>query len=117
MINAFQKPLTTPQTSDGFIGYVNGQIQLFATMELAQQAGATGIEPNYKRFPAGATTTQVVQPAQQTETQIAPENNLAVNAGETGIAPTGSNWFYYFAIALVILIALYGVYYFIKRKK
>ncbi|MFZ3011411.1 MAG: hypothetical protein WA060_00195 [Minisyncoccia bacterium] len=70
------------------------------------------------------TTKQAVQPIEQvtqkTEVPVqetAPENNLVANAGATDITPTGSNWFNYFAIALVILIALYGIYYFLKRKK
>lgn len=121
------KPIPTPQPqpNNGFVGYVNGEIQIFATMELAQQAGATGIQPNYQYSPSRTkttpkTNTQVTQSNQQTEIpvqQTPSENNLVANTGATDVIPAGSNWFYYFGIALVILIALYGVYYFIKRKK
>ncbi|MFH1365933.1 MAG: hypothetical protein ABIG99_00870 [Patescibacteria group bacterium] len=69
------------------------------------------------------TTKQAIQPTKQTTQktevpiqQTTPENNLVASAVAADLA-TGSNWFNYFAIALVILIALYGVYYFIKRKK
>ena len=48
-ISAIQAIPPSPSTSDGFIGYVNGKVQTFPTKEAAQQAGATGIEPNYKR--------------------------------------------------------------------
>ena len=50
-------PATTPQTNNGFVGYVNGKIQTFPTQEAAQQAGATGIQPNYQYYPSGATPT------------------------------------------------------------
>lgn len=67
-INAVPKPTpTTPQASDGFIGYVNGKLQTFPTREAAQQAGATGIQPNYQYNPAETTTTPTTPAEEPTE--------------------------------------------------
>jgi len=119
-INAIPKLVPTPTpTSNGFVGYVDGKIQTFPTLEAAQQAGATGIEPNYQRNPAEVTLTpeptqQVENPAEQT-TQ---ENNLTADLGIASLASAGMRWYNYIVIALVILAILFGIYYFaIKKKK
>jgi len=119
-INAIPKPVTTtPQTNnDGFVGYVNGKLQTFPTIEAAQQAGATGIEPNYQRNPAEATPAS--EPTQQVETpaeQTVQENNLTADIGTASLAGAGMKWYNYFAIALVIMVILYGIYYFAKKRK
>ena len=123
-INAVPKPATTPATtpetnSDGFIGYVNGKLQTFPTLEAAQQAGATGIEPNYERNPA-----EVIPASEQTEQAETPiqeavqENDLTAAIGTASLASAGMKWYNYFAIALAVIVVLYGIYYFvIKRKK
>ena len=47
-----QRPkLPTPGTTGEYLGYVNGKLQTFPNQQTAQQAGATGIEPNYTRQP------------------------------------------------------------------
>lgn len=59
--------IPTTKNNDEYIGYVNGKIQTFSTLEAAQKAGATGIEPNYKLYP-----TQVVKVATTTNEEITP---------------------------------------------
>jgi hypothetical protein len=123
-INAISKPATTPVTTpetnnDGFIGYVNGKLQTFPTLEAAQQAGATSIEPNYERNPAEVTQTSAETQSTDNSIQDAvQENNLTAGVGAASLASAGMKWYNYFAIALVIIVILYGIYYFaIKRKK
>jgi len=120
-INAIPKPVTTtPETNnDGFVGYVNGKLQTFPTLEAAQQAGATGIEPNYERNPA-----EVIPASEQTEQAETPiqeavqENDLTAAIGTASLASAGMKWYNYSAIALAVIVVLYGIYYFvIKRKK
>ncbi|MFH1319797.1 MAG: hypothetical protein ABII90_03980 [Bacteroidota bacterium] len=119
-INAVPKPTpTTPQTNNGFIGYVNGKIQIFPTREAAQQAGATGIEPNYQRYPAGATP----QPSQSpvvTES-ITPTPSVQSSTQQASILGTIGNvlnlgtgsWL----VALIVILAIaYGAYWLIKRR-
>jgi len=117
-------PTVVPQPSNGFVGYVNGKIQTFATMELAQQAGATGIQPNYQYSPSGTTIaptkkeTTNIDPITTTSTTENPdESSQLATVGVASSETTSSNWFNYFAIVFVILIALYSIYYFMKRKK
>jgi hypothetical protein len=64
--------------------------------------------------PTEQTTEEVVTPAEQT----AQENNLTADIGTASLASAGMKWYNYFAIAIVILVVLYGIYYFaIKRKR
>ncbi|MDO8575103.1 MAG: hypothetical protein Q7R78_00165 [bacterium] len=120
-INAVPKPKTTPtltpkpkstapQTSNGFIGYVNGDIQTFPTQEAAQRAGATGIEPNYQKYPAVATSTQsVVQEATNTpltqQEVVQPVSNTQIAA----VAESGSpSYAWLWMVLIIIVLALIG---------
>lgn len=117
MINTVQKPLTTPQTNNGFIGYVNGQIQIFPTLESAQQAGATEIEPNYQRYPAETTTNP--KSVQQTEVpiqQTISENNIVPSAEAISSTTTSFNTLWILLIIVIVLGMVYGIYYFKKGK-
>ena len=53
-------PITTPTE---FVGYIDGQLQLFPTQEAAQAAGATQIQPNYRYQPSGQNTNPAIQSA------------------------------------------------------
>ena len=119
-INAIPKAIpATPQTSNGFIGYVNGKVQTFPTLEAAQQAGATGIEPNYDRNPAEVTSaSEQTQPIEAPVQETAQENNLTANVGAAALANTGaSKWFNWILIIVVILIVIYAIYYFATKRK
>jgi len=66
------------------------------------------------------TTTPTQQPTQVTEqTPTTVEQTVIPAPAQTAsLAGAGMKWYNYFAIALVILVILYGIYYFaIKRKK
>lgn len=124
-INAVSKPTpATPQTNNGFIGYVNGHVQTFPTREAAQQAGATGIEPNYQRFPAGTTTTPTeketttVDPTTTTSTAEAlDESSQLAAVGVASSETTDSNTLWILSIIVIVLGIGYGIYYFKKGKK
>ena len=115
---------TTPQTSDGFIGYVDGKIQTFPTQGAAQQAGATRIEPNYKRYPAGATIspikkeTATVDPITTTNTMEAVDKSSQLAAaGVADTEATDSNTLWILSIIVIVLGVGYGIYYLKKEKK
>ncbi len=126
-INAVPKPkttpaskpkLTTPQTSNGFIGYVNGEIQTFLTQEAAQRAGATGIEPNYQKYPAVATSTQpVVQ--ESTSTPLTQETVQPVSNTQTAaVAESGSpSYAWLWIVLIIIVLALIGWWMYSRRSK
>ena len=116
-------PKTTPQTNNGFIGYVNGQIQTFPTREAAEQAGATGIEPNYQRFPAGTTTTPTeketttIDPTTTTSTTEAlDESSQLAAVGVANSETTGSSTPWVLLTIVIVLGVGYGIYYFKKGK-
>ncbi|MFH1129229.1 MAG: hypothetical protein V1686_00620 [Patescibacteria group bacterium] len=78
-IDTVPKPKPTPtQTDDGFVGYVSGKIQTFPTLEAAQQAGATEIQPNYQYSPSGSTPTPT-----PTEQITIPVQTPAVTSADT----------------------------------
>lgn len=109
-------PKTTPATqSDGFVGYINGQIQTFPTLEAAQKAGATGIEPNYKRYPTQikkvATTTQIKEVATATIEEVIP---LATTTADTANTKTSNTTK---IIIGVIVLAVIGYVGYIYKKK
>jgi len=47
----------------------------------------------------------------------AQENNLLSNAGTASLMSADIRWFIYPAIVLVVLIILYGIYYFVKKRR
>jgi len=103
-------PKTTPTAqSDGFIGYINGQIQTFPTLEAAQKAGATGIEPNYKRYP-----TQVVKPVVKVATAT---EEVASTSTTTDTVNPKTNNTAKITIGVIILALLgYCGYMYMKKK-
>jgi LPXTG-motif cell wall-anchored protein len=119
------KIISNAGQSDGFVGYVNGQIQAFPTLEAAQKAGATGIEPNYKRYPTAqvvkvatttgdmASSTQVVIPATTTGDVI-----LSTTSSTTTdtVPKTGNTAYIVIGIIVLALIGCGAFLYTIKRK-
>lgn len=121
-INAVPKPTPTAPQNNGFIGYVNGQIQTFPTLEAAQQAGATGIEPNYQRYPAGttpapikkatATVAPTTVPAQTTE-QVSSTSSQPQVAAVAVAGTSGSSipmWAWFALLAVVVAGAGWWIY-------
>lgn len=98
-----------------------------ADVAFSSQGGAYNIaaaQTTAPKITPKTTMPQVAQPTQQTPQQVetpvqqtTPANNLSANAGAASLVSASSRWFNYFAIALVILVALCGAYYLIKRKK
>ena len=103
------KKIPTTGQGDGFVGYVNGQIQTFPTLEAAQKVGATGIEPNYKRYP-----TQVVKPVVKVAT--ATEEVVLISTTTDTVKPkTNSSTKIVIGIILLTVIGYAGYSY--KKKK
>ena len=120
-INAIPKPT---QQSNGFVGYVNGKIQIFPTKEAAQQAGVSGIEPNYKRYPAGATTSPIKKETATVDTattasatEALDESSQLAAVGVASTETTNSNILRILLIIVIVLGAGYGIYYFKKKRK
>jgi len=131
-INSVPKPTpTTPQTNtnNGFIGYVNGQIQTFPTQEAAQQAGATGIQPNYQYSPAGTkpapikkktTTVAPTTAPVQTTTQINSTSSQPQVAAVAAVGTGGSSmpmWAWLALLAIVVVGAGWWIYSRLSRTK
>ena len=49
-------------------------------------------------------------------TQQSSSSNNSSTVGTASLAGAGSKWFNYFAIALIVLIVIYAIYYFIRKK-
>lgn len=122
------KPTPTPTAPQyGYVGYVNGKIQVFSTQEAAQQAGATGIEPNYQRYPAETTpapikkTTATVAPttaSTQTITQVNSTSSQPQVAA-VAVADNGSSmpmWAWLTLLVVVIVGAGWWIYSRLSRK-
>ncbi len=128
-INSVPKQkLIESQNSDGFVGYVNGKIQEFPTQEAAQQAGATGIELNYQKYPAGTTPaptkkrTSTVAPTTNTitstsTTEALDESSQLAAVGTASTETTASNTLWILLIIVIVLGVGYGIYYFKKGGK
>ncbi|MDP3956249.1 MAG: hypothetical protein Q8Q18_03335 [bacterium] len=107
-------PKATPTASqNGYIGYVNGQIQMFPTLEAAQRAGATGIQPNYQYYPAGTTPEPIKKPATVVSTTTHAQTAEQVNstssqplAAAVVVAGTGSSiptWAWLAILAILVI--------------
>lgn len=107
-------PIIPITQNDGFVGYVNGKIQVFTTLEAAQKAGATNIEPNYKYKPAGVI--KVATTTNEKVTTIQPKETIPplATVDKTG-SETGSAW--KIIVGVIILIIAGYVGYIYKKKK
>jgi uncharacterized membrane protein YgcG len=73
-------------------------------------------EPTEQITPEANPDGQVANPTQP-EVSVNPEAGSLPNSGVAGLSTNGSRGFRYFAIALILLIIGYGVYYFTKNKE